>query len=354
MRSAWLLLSLAACSNGSTQAPDIHNGGTQSRISEGSAEAFGVLALLNSRETTLSLLDDDIGLDSRAANALINHRAGADGAFGTSDDDLYDTISEVDEQYYVGDSALGALLDYATAEGWVPGPNDVVGSWEGVSFTARQATAVLNLANTASQAELDDDVGLDRRAASGIVSARPLLDLNELGAVPWVGPSALRALQDYAAEAELGQVNDDCNTDADCEEDLRCMGSVAYGSGIMCVDTWGVFSWTGPESIPDDGTELVSSVDVQGLASVPVDVILTIDIDHARPSDLVLSIDNFNGYGTTLWQGDNDEVALEMVIRAFPSDDMVHGLYNVRLTDTVPGVQGTLEAWDLLVVSTYD
>lgn len=354
MRNAWLLLFLAACATESTQAPDPHDGASEQRIGESTPQAFGVLALLNSRETTLALLDDDVGLDARAASALIAHRNGPDGQLGTPDDDLYDTIAEVDDQYYVGDAALAALLDFASAEGWVPGPNDVVGSWEGVSFTASQVTAVLELVNTASQAELDDDVGLDRRAAEGIVAARPLLDLNELGAVPWVGPSALRALQDYAALAELAQVNEDCDTDADCADGLRCMGAVAYGSGIMCVDTWGVFSWTGPESIPDDGTELVSSVDVQGLASVPVDVILTIDIEHARPSDLVLSIDNFNGYGTTLWDGESDDVELEMVVRAFPSDDMVHGLYNVRLTDTVPGVQGTLRGWDLLVVSTYD
>lgn len=87
---------------------------------------------------------------------------------------------------------------------------------------------------------------------------------------------------------------------------------------------------------------------------VPIDVVLTVDVDHPRPSDRVLSIDNFNGYGTTLWTGGDAAPSLEMVVHAFPSDDEVHGLYNVRLTDTVAGEQGTLRGWELFVVSLYD
>ena len=83
------------------------------------------------------------------------------------------------------------------------------------------------------------------------------------------------------------------------------------------------------------------------------DVVLTIDVDHPRPSDLVLSIDNFNGYGETLWLNDSSPEA-QIVVRAFPSDDMVNGQYNVRLTDTVAGEIGTLRGWDLYIVSNWD
>ena len=333
MRPVLLALFFVACSD--TPVNDgrgtLVDDGSLLRIEEGSPEAFGVQGLLNDGGTTLELLDDDVGLDKRAATSLIEHRDGPDGVFGTDDDDLYDTVAEIDDQYYVGDSALGLLLDYARDNGWIT-EDDVVGSWEGVTFTADQVDQVLALVNTASQAELDDDVGLDRRAAEGIVVQRPFDDVGTLADVPYVGPSALRDLQDYAATyvpPELGGVGDDCETSADCAPELRCAGAVAWGWGIMCVDTWGVFSYDESHPIPDDGTELVTSVDVQGLASVPIDVILTIDIDHPRPSDLVLSIDNFNGYGTTLWSGGDDDPELEMVVYAFPSDDMVHGLYNV-------------------------
>jgi hypothetical protein len=349
-----LLMVLAACSNDAPQVPEIVDDGSQMRIAEGTVEAFGVIGLLNDRSTTQALLDDTVGLDVRAARSLTEHRNGPDAVFGTRDDNTFDSIAEVDDQYYVGDSALEDLLAYAVAEGWVPGPSDIVGSWETVSFTAVQAAAVLELVNGASQVVLDDDVGLDRRAAANIVDVRPISDIGQLAAVPYVGRSALRALQDYADLLSLGQSGDDCQTSADCADDLRCMGAIAYGEGIQCVDTWGVFSWAGPANIPDDGTELITSVDVQGLATVPVDVVLTIDIDHERPSDLVLTIDNFNGYGTSLWTGGDDNPQLEMVVYAFPSDDAVHGLYNVRLTDTVPGAQGVVRGWDLLIVSTYD
>lgn len=236
----------------------------------------------------------------------------------------------------------------------MPGDDDVVGVYEGVTFTAAQVEAVLELVNTATLEVLDDDVRLDSRAAEGIVETRPFTDIETLAEVPYVGPSALEALQEYVAQFELGGVGDDCVSDDDCADGLRCAGAIAWGYGIMCVDTWGVFSWEGPEAIPDDGSELVTTVDVQGLASVPIDVVLTVDIEHARPSDLTLSIDNFNGYGTTLWEGGDDTLQMEMVVYAFPSDDMVHGEYNVRVTDTVPGVQGELLGWDLMIVSIYD
>lgn len=348
-----LLALLAACATEQPQSRPAIDDGAKMRVAEGSAEAYGILRFLNDAGTTQAVLDYDVGLDRRAATALSEHRDGPDGRAGTRDDYDYDTIAEVDAQYYVGDAAFDALLAYTAAEGWVPDADEVVGTWDGVDFTVDQAAAVLDLVNTASLLTLDIDAGLDRRAANGIVDTRPFTDIGALASVSYVGRAALTHLQDYAAHIALGQNGDDCDTDDDCAADLRCMGAVAYGSGIMCVDTWGVFSWEGPQTIPDDGTELATSVEVTGLASVPVDVILTLDLDHARPADLELSIDNFNGYGSTLWEGDADP-QMEMVVRAFPSDDAVHGTYTVRVTDTVAGVEGQLLGWDLLIVSTYD
>ena len=68
-----------------------------------------------------------------------------------------------------------------------------------MSFTSAQAAAVLSLANTASQSVLDNDVGLDSRAAANIVAARPFSTLQQLAAVPYVGTSALKKLKAYAA-----------------------------------------------------------------------------------------------------------------------------------------------------------
>lgn len=350
-----LLALVLACATSELRDPDIVDDGSQMRIAEGSTDAFGVLGLLNDSGTDLNLLDDDVGLDSRAARSLIAHRDGDDEVFGTADDTLFTSMSEVDAQYYVGDAAMEALLAYAEAQGWVPAEGDVVGTWEGVSFTAAQVSGVLEVANTATLTALDDDAALDSRAAQNIVDTRPFVSIDALGAVSYVGPSALQKLQTYAASLSLAQVGEDCESTEDCAEGLMCAGAIAWGSGVFCTDTWGVFSWEeGPETIPDDGSELATTVDVQGLASVPVDVVLTVRIDHDNPADLELSIDNFNGYGETLWSGGDADPELEMVVYAFPSDDMVHGEYTVRITDTVAGTEGELLGWDLLVVSVYD
>jgi hypothetical protein len=52
-------------------------------VSEGSAEACGVLGLAN--EATLDVLDFTVRLDSRAAANIVAYRAGADALAGTAD-----------------------------------------------------------------------------------------------------------------------------------------------------------------------------------------------------------------------------------------------------------------------------
>ena len=66
-----------------------------------------------------------------------------------------------------------------------------------IDLSDTEEDAVLALANTASFEELDDDVGLDSRAAEGIVEERPFSTLDELDAVPWVGDAALARLLEY-------------------------------------------------------------------------------------------------------------------------------------------------------------
>jgi hypothetical protein len=275
--------------------------------------------------------------------------------FGTPDDDLFDTIDEVDAQYYVGGSALGRILDWATTHGWIPAGDDIVGSWEGVDFTADEVTWTLELANTATQEVLDHTVGLDRRAAAAIVIDRPFFTMDALAATYYVGRAALRDLRDYAAADQLGGPWDTCSTAADCQEGLVCMGEIVWGVGIYCVDDsmYGTFVSDEEVAIPDDGSEVSTSLEVEGLATVPIDVVLTIDVDHPRMSDLILSISNFAGYGESLWLHDADP-EVELVVRAFPSDDMVNGTYTVTLIDDVPGEAGTLRGWELYVVSNWD
>ena len=114
---------------------------------------------------------------------------------------MFDTIDEIDGVRWVGDATLQRLLDFARAEGWVQ-DDELYGRIEGVDFTVEQAAAVVLLANTASLDVLDDEVPLDGRAAQGIVDTRPFDSVEQVADVPYVGASALRALQDFALDWE--------------------------------------------------------------------------------------------------------------------------------------------------------
>jgi len=143
-------------------------------IDPGSAEEVGVLAFLNDSATNFALLDVDVGLDRRAAQNLIDARPFA-------------SIEEVDAVKYVGRVALARLLEWARDGGWLTPADDT------------RARAILGLVNdsTTTFALLDVDVGLDSRAARGLVDGRPFDSLDAIDAVSYVGASALDKLGAY-------------------------------------------------------------------------------------------------------------------------------------------------------------
>ena len=87
-------------------------------IEPGSQSAAGVLKFVN--ETTHGVLDDQVPLDRRAADNIIEHRNGPDGELGSSDDDLFDTLRELDDVPWVGPVSFQRIVDYARGEGYLP------------------------------------------------------------------------------------------------------------------------------------------------------------------------------------------------------------------------------------------
>ncbi|HZO14922.1 MAG TPA: carboxylesterase family protein, partial [Polyangiaceae bacterium] len=77
-------------------------------IAEGSREARAVLQLANT--ATQDALDGVVGLDARAAEAIVNFRRGADGT------EVFETLAELDGVPYVGSAAFEKLLAYAQQE----------------------------------------------------------------------------------------------------------------------------------------------------------------------------------------------------------------------------------------------
>lgn len=166
----------------------------QERLGLTDAEVKQILAFLNRCDTTFDLLDSVVGLDSDAAEHLVNTRDGADAECGTNDDGTYLTLDAVDAVPQVGDKTILEVLAYLD-EG-----ADGDGTWEGVTFTAEEQVVVLEIANEASETLLDEGVGLASDEAANIVDARPIDTLGELADVAQVGESAMQKLKDYVPQ----------------------------------------------------------------------------------------------------------------------------------------------------------
>src|SRR5688500_5907759 len=59
-------------------------------------DANAVLELVSYPGSDIGVLDDDVGLDVRAARNIAAHRAGPDGISPSADDDVFDDIAELD------------------------------------------------------------------------------------------------------------------------------------------------------------------------------------------------------------------------------------------------------------------
>lgn len=181
---------------------------------------------------------------------------GPDGRFGTTDDDRFETLAEVDAVPWVGDAALARLVDFARAGGWVPADEAIYGVVEGLTLTEAQAAAALRVANGASFEVLDRDVGLDARAARGIVDLRPHGTVEDVAAVPWVGPTALQRLIAW------GEANP--ATILDAEGALFALETAAAGLWFTSesdypLDAWLVPAGAGPLTLDDAAAVLAEA-----------------------------------------------------------------------------------------------
>ncbi len=194
-----VLALLAGCGNDVSIARDPESISAQERLGLTDAQVGAILDLLNDCGTTFAVLDDQAALDADAADALVSRRDGPDGACGTEDDRPFATLNEVDATPQVGDATILAVLAFVENGG-----ADGGGVWEDVAFSADEAAVALQIANDATRAALDDDVGLAADEAANIVDARPIATMDALAAVPEVGTSALEKIKAYVPSWEGG------------------------------------------------------------------------------------------------------------------------------------------------------
>lgn len=446
-----LVLGLWSCGVATSElGGDADSWGTSSAaLAFSESDQTAVLAFVNDAATTQALLDGEVGLDARAAKNIVTARNGVDGLYPSPDDVPFVSLVALDAVVYVGDTALTKLRDFALAH--PPALPELV---EGVAFSSSQVSAVVWGVNQATLETLDVAVGLDARAAQQLVAARPFSSVTQMGAVAYVGPTALEALRAYAVQwaaqrgagtaglegtwdgvafdadtaaaalsaaqtasleqllaaalpssgaramvagrpyASLAQVaavsgvgpatmtalhayaasllasggdptppggtgsvadGEDCHATAECQPGLLCAGLSVMTTGF-CRPLWmaGTFSSSTVLAIPDgSATGIESSVLVSGLASVPEDIIVHLDIVHPRKTDLRITLVQPSSAESIVWEVDSAGDA-RVSPRQAERDSDVNGTWTLYVWDTRTGAVGTLNGWSLELTSRYD
>lgn len=137
------------------------------------------------------ILDEWAGLDTRAVDDIVTRRS----------ETAFHDLEELKSADYLAEHGVRKVYDYLYVDGRCPEEVDeqgrIVPSCEPV------ANRILELANTASHETLDNEVGLDVRAADRIVEQReerPYVALAELWMVDWVRTRAIGKMYEYLYE----------------------------------------------------------------------------------------------------------------------------------------------------------
>jgi cysteine-rich repeat protein len=146
-----------------------------------------------------------------------------------------------------------------------------------------------------------------------------------------------------------------CDLENPCPQGLVCLGAYAWGEGGWCVADWFAKTFYSHDmaALPEDGSRTSSSVVACGLATVPVDIVVELHLNHPRPEDLVVELEDPNGaIGTVL-----DREAWRpgpIVARVGSGDDQVNGRWTLHVRDMVRGEAGVLSGWSLYLLSRWD
>ena len=155
-------------------------------------------------------------------------------------------------------------------------------------------------------------------------------------------------------------VGDACTAEysGQCKAGGLVCGGLTRGYGL-CQPAWmkGSFSeWYGA-SIPDNRASGVSRVlDVHGLATVDVDVVLDAVIRHASTGQLRVTLTNPAGTEVTVFDGSTSgrDLHLSAPVLGFSGDESVNGSWTLKVVDAQRGTTGLLERWSLQITSRMD
>jgi hypothetical protein len=364
-------------------------------LATGTPAGIGVVLFLNDYTTTFQVLDTQVPLNSQAAQSIIDWREGPDGVLHTGDDRRFISVEQVAALPNVGPAALTALETYARGTGRVALPVDGwVGTYQGVSFNVAEARRVLAVVNTRTAAALQSSFGVSAAAANAMVAARPFYDILKLGRLGSVDAVSLQGLKAGTAQGAEG---DPCTGAGTCETGLVCEGRpydgssqygrcvtgtynpgdgascsrfVPCGDGLAChgLDSGATEGWCRPEwmsgtftaysdrVLPGNTTAHTVTQPVVGLATVPEDITVELDLVHNNPSKLVLTLEDPTGETALLWNGPLEGTPPKRipVTRGIPRDTSVNGLWKLHIVNPSGVGNGRLREWTLNLTSRYD
>jgi hypothetical protein len=194
----------------------------------------------------------------------------------------------------------------------------------------------------------------------------PLLARTPIGFDPPTEPTLIPApgLPFDCARQGVGEF-ESCTEDTWCAPGLICAGITRASPG-MCMDATlrGVFESLDLDLEFTKGDPLMTTIEATGLATVDMDVIINLVVDHPDPSALTITLTNPSANEVMVWDQEPSPfdaiwypepgtLRLSRVPVGFSGDESVNGTWILTITST-SDAPGSLVSWELEIMSRYD
>ncbi len=330
------LLNVDSLNNGDGE--EIHG------VREGSNAGTGILNLVNG--ATLPTLDDEVGLDKRAAEAIIAFRAGEDGLLATGDDAKFENLTQLEDASFVGASAFGKLLNYAKDNGFIP--MAYAYNEKAVKFVEIRMTTDWITEQSPTKDRTDNIIDRFTRHDN----YHYILELDADGKIiggEWLDTS-IAAHPDFVwlpvrAHGGNPKLDIDKVREMVAEGRRNILGDVAEGKLVEASSDVEV-------AIPDNDSNGASSLVAVAETGKVRTVTIDLNIDHTYRGDLTVklrhgdvSVPVFDG--RSVGNGSEDHVKLTAeVVNGFEGTDAA-GDWELIVTDTWAADTGSIKSWKL-------
>lgn len=193
--SIFTALSLVSC--GSAAIDD----GESLSLDEDGLQVELILQFLNGPDATREVLWHEVGLTSVQGSNIFMHVNGPDMTLGTADDDLLGDLAELDAIPQIGDASITKIDKYVVAK-YGAAPTATAVTVEGVSFTAAEAQAVLDLLN--NRWDEVQTIGLSGLAIMYLGNGLPYSSIQQVAATKYVATATLNSLRSWVLAHPVG------------------------------------------------------------------------------------------------------------------------------------------------------